>query len=339
MAVSRLPDAVVSKAERTGVGDRAYRRRALGPEAAERLLSDSYFPVRVLPQGAPEEFVMETAEARIGRVTAAVISINAAARIITAETDHVRVMMTLRGRSVWYGNAEDAIVARSGDGVVLNAEQAADTWLSDGCACLCVMVPQEALHQELEALSGRPLGSPLRFTPRLRLKDGSSGLLAPALRLLVTGLHDADSAFRLPRVGRHVEGLVLDGLLLGHQHNHSSLLDRPTRAGKSPVARAVELLEEHPELPWTTVALAHDVHLSVRALQEGFRREHDLTPMAYLRAARLREVHRDLADAVPGSIRVRDVALRYGFVHLGRFAAAYRQQFGEKPSTTLARVP
>jgi AraC-like DNA-binding protein len=32
---------------------------------------------------------------------------------------------------------------------------------------------------------------------------------------------------------------------------------------------------------------------------------------------------------------VTDVALRHGFIHMGRFAAYYKQRFGCSPSTSL----
>jgi AraC-like DNA-binding protein len=34
---------------------------------------------------------------------------------------------------------------------------------------------------------------------------------------------------------------------------------------------------------------------------------------------------------------VTELALDYGFLHLGRFSESYRQQFGELPSETLKR--
>jgi transcriptional regulator GlxA family with amidase domain len=57
--------------------------------------------------------------------------------------------------------------------------------------------------------------------------------------------------------------------------------------------------------------------------------------MTYLRHLRLNRVHSTLLDADPRSVTVTAVACRWGFVHLGRFAAQYRQVFGEYPSTTL----
>ena len=36
---------------------------------------------------------------------------------------------------------------------------------------------------------------------------------------------------------------------------------------------------------------------------------------------------------------VREVAQKYGFLHLGHFAAQYRARFGERPSETRAPRP
>jgi transcriptional regulator GlxA family with amidase domain len=81
-----------------------------------------------------------------------------------------------------------------------------------------------------------------------------------------------------------------------------------------------------------------EVHLSVRALQEGFRQDLDTPPMAYLRRVRLRRAHEALLVAARDTTTVRSVAVSLGIVHLGRFAAAYRKAFGETPSETLSRT-
>lgn len=144
---------------------------------------------------------------------------------------------------------------------------------------------------------------------------------------------------RHPQLSRHVENLVLHGLLIGQPHNYSEDLDRdrPARLG-SAVRRAVELLEERPSDPWTTVRLAMEVHLSVRALQDGFRRDLGTSPMKYLKQTRLRRAREalEVADRDPGTIRA--VATGLGMLHMGRFAAAYRDAFGESPSETLHRT-
>jgi transcriptional regulator GlxA family with amidase domain len=56
--------------------------------------------------------------------------------------------------------------------------------------------------------------------------------------------------------------------------------------------------------------------------------------MKYLRNVRLDRVRHELLERAPG-IGVTEVAHRWGFMQLGRFANAYQQRFGELPSETL----
>ncbi|WP_410468237.1 helix-turn-helix domain-containing protein [Amycolatopsis methanolica] len=59
--------------------------------------------------------------------------------------------------------------------------------------------------------------------------------------------------------------------------------------------------------------------------------------MAYLQNVRLDRAHQDLLDTDPSRTTVTHVASRWGFTHLGRFAAAYRARYEEPPSRTLQR--
>jgi transcriptional regulator GlxA family with amidase domain len=73
----------------------------------------------------------------------------------------------------------------------------------------------------------------------------------------------------------------------------------------------------------------------VRSLQEGFRQHVGVSPMAYLRRVRLEHAHAELSEPRDGQRSVAAVAHRWGFGHLGRFAAAYRERYGVSPSDTL----
>lgn len=75
--------------------------------------------------------------------------------------------------------------------------------------------------------------------------------------------------------------------------------------------------------------------MSVRSLQEGFRRHVGCAPMTYLQQLRLNRVRETLLEGDPARVTVAAVAHRWGFAHLGRFASAYRERFGESPSETL----
>jgi len=59
--------------------------------------------------------------------------------------------------------------------------------------------------------------------------------------------------------------------------------------------------------------------------------------MRHLMEVRMARVRDELSEGrLPGET-VRDVALRWGFSHLGHFSARYRQRYGELPSQTLNR--
>jgi AraC-like DNA-binding protein len=54
-----------------------------------------------------------------------------------------------------------------------------------------------------------------------------------------------------------------------------------------------------------------------------------------VRAVRVRHAHRDLWSADPTDNTVAAIAHRWGFTHLGRFAAAHKALYGETPTQTL----
>ncbi|MEV4641431.1 helix-turn-helix transcriptional regulator [Actinoplanes sp. NPDC049548] len=99
--------------------------------------------------------------------------------------------------------------------------------------------------------------------------------------------------------------------------------------------RAIEAVHAHPEHPFTAADLALAAGVSVRTLQAGFRRYVGCSPMAYLRQVRLSRAHDDLCAADPSRTTVGEIAYRWGFFHLGRFAAAYRSRYHSTPSETL----
>ncbi|TCC44286.1 AraC family transcriptional regulator [Kribbella capetownensis] len=103
------------------------------------------------------------------------------------------------------------------------------------------------------------------------------------------------------------------------------------------VQRAIAFLESSVDQDVAVGDVAAAAGVTVRAVQTAFQRHLGTTPMAYLRQLRLAEVCTELLVGDPAKLSVTAVAARWGFHHLGRFAAAYRERYGELPSTTLGR--
>jgi transcriptional regulator GlxA family with amidase domain len=102
------------------------------------------------------------------------------------------------------------------------------------------------------------------------------------------------------------------------------------------VRRAETAIRAEPGDPYSARGLASTAGVSARSLFRGFRRLRGHGPMAAVRRARLERVREDLLTA-DAKLSVTEIAMRWGFYHLGRFAGIYCRQFGERPSETRQR--
>jgi transcriptional regulator GlxA family with amidase domain len=103
------------------------------------------------------------------------------------------------------------------------------------------------------------------------------------------------------------------------------------------VARAEMVIQANADAPLTTEALARAAGLSSRSLSRGFQRLKGYSPMTALRRTRLERVRADLLRGPAGGT-VTEAAVRWGFLHLGRFSSLYAARFGELPSATRRRA-
>jgi transcriptional regulator GlxA family with amidase domain len=102
------------------------------------------------------------------------------------------------------------------------------------------------------------------------------------------------------------------------------------------VKRAIDFIEAHLHLPLTLADIARAAGVPGRTLLEHFKSHRSVSPMRYLRDARLAKVRDSLIRADSGE-RITQIAMTWGFSHLGRFAVDYRALFGESPSETHRR--
>ncbi len=306
-------------------------------DEAERIVTDLYLPNQIDLSGGSAPLGMEIAGLSMGALTVARLTYGRRVRLRTADAENFHVNVPLRGRAVSRSGSSQPAMTVRGEALVFSPEEPAEIDWSPDCEQLCLMVRRGALEAELERLLGRSPRGRLTFDFNADLRGPMGRRWRTVLDLLAGELEHPTT--RNPLSEGHLEALVLDSLLLGQPHSHSDAITGRTGPASlgSAVRRAAELIEERPSEPWTTVRLATEVHLSVRALQEGFRRDLDTTPMTYLHQVRLRRARRALQASDRDATTVGAVAAGLGILHRGRFAAAYQQAFGESPSDTLNR--
>jgi transcriptional regulator GlxA family with amidase domain len=89
--------------------------------------------------------------------------------------------------------------------------------------------------------------------------------------------------------------------------------------------------------PLTVAGIAAEIDVPERTLRACCMQILGMSPSRYLRLRRLNMVRAALQCAPPAPGTITELAKRYGFSELGRFATSYRQIFGEAPSATLRR--
>lgn len=100
---------------------------------------------------------------------------------------------------------------------------------------------------------------------------------------------------------------------------------------------AVQYLEDADDLPVTVSELCSKVGVSAPTLYRSFQEQFGISPKQYIQVRRLCGVRQQLllGDETVG---IADTANKWGFWHMGQFAADYRRHFGQLPSETLARA-
>jgi AraC-like DNA-binding protein len=98
--------------------------------------------------------------------------------------------------------------------------------------------------------------------------------------------------------------------------------------------RALEVVNQYENMPESVNTLCEMTGASWSTLERAFKEEFGVGPKAYLKIRRLTAVRSEIVNSGPGT-KIHEVANRWGFWHMGSFAADYRKQFGELPSDTL----
>jgi len=135
-----------------------------------------------------------------------------------------------------------------------------------------------------------------------------------------------------------LEELAASALIHTKPNNYTSQLLAIADVSKPRfIRRAEDFIHSHAGEPLTLGAIAAASAVSSRTLMRGFHKYKDCSPTSYLLSVRLERAHRELLAGNLEDVSVTAVATKWGFSNLGRFAALYRQRFGENPAATLRR--
>jgi AraC-like DNA-binding protein len=230
-------------------------------------------------------------------------------------------------RETAYGTGLAALTSPGRDETVITGE---------GCRRLQFALDRDAVVSKLAALLDRPIH-------RAPIFDSSIDLFTPSGRALLHTLLFVAHELELQgpatsaAAASDIENYLIARLLLSVPHTWSAALSQtPPAPSPAGLRRAVDYIHAHAAEPVAIEALARAAGVSGRTLFRHFRLYRGMSPFAYLRSVRLARARDDLV-AAECRATVTEIAGRWGFANLGRFAIEYRRQFGESPSATRSR--
>lgn len=292
-----------------------------------------YFPHRLAV--LDDRFAMSLTATTVGGVSVGLLGYAGEVSVETGELETAyEVNVPLDGPlRTWTGHADVCATPTLAAVYRPDGRARLHGWAGGG-RLLGLKIDRTVLEQAIDDLTGRTVRSVVPFGASLDLAAGHGRHWWRLARALSALVEDPDGALAAPMVTRPLAQSVVAGLLHAVEHPFRDRLDAAPALPRASAAReAAELLEAEPEAAWTVADLAGRVGVSSRGLQAAFARHLGVSPTAYLRGVRLQRVHADLASAEQASVT--EIALRWGFTHHGRFAAAYRARYGRAPSETL----
>jgi AraC-like DNA-binding protein len=251
------------------------------------------------------------------------------------QKDDFWVHFPLRGNSEMVGKAGSLpcnptrSVVISAHGHLLRSEA--------GSERVTLSVSKATAMTQLAALLGDLPSRRLEFLPEFDLKAPYARRLRRQMHLAIADLDEAGPEGVGPVMLHMYEQLIVTGLLLGHPNNYTSALQRlENKVAPGDVKRAIDFIEAHLHRPITLTDIATASGVPGRTLLKHFKDHRNVSPMRYLREARLVRVRQALMRP-DDTASVTDIAMQWGFSHLGRFAIEYRTLFGESPLETSRR--
>lgn len=310
------------------------RSRSL--DEASATIGRVFSPHRLEVCGRAASLDVQHNQVRLADVSINVLRYGADVEIDPGERgDFYLVQMPLAGRAELASGRDQAQVDPEVLSVLRPRTRSRMRWSSD-CTMLLVQVPQSTVQRRAAEWGG---GCEPRFALSHPRRDPAVAAWWQAVLDLTCNLdHHGREWLRHPAAAASMEGFLLSAF--------STLLCEPgapdaataTDGGdRRCLRRAKEFVHAHPDRALTLAEIARHAGVGARTLEAVFRRHGEPSPMAYARRVRLQAVHQALCAArrQGRESSVTALALAHGFVHMGRFAAQYRAQFGRPPSDTL----
>ncbi|MBW2659860.1 MAG: helix-turn-helix transcriptional regulator [Deltaproteobacteria bacterium] len=204
-----------------------------------------------------------------------------------------------------------------------------DTLSYGGMNYISIVADMALLDREAVLLTGQPFSSMVK-QQRVCIPQQDQQLLIQSITSLMRSLHKPSHNLGIEQ--QLLEKQFIQQLLLFirlPQKDYASLPNRRTMA-----RRAELIIRKYPHQQLTIDQICNLVGCSARSLHLGFKECYGTSPGRYARTLALNAAHQQLCN-LPENETISNIAMSWGFYHLGRFSRQYKEFFSELPSATV----
>lgn len=313
---------------------------ATDPDEASAKVGEVFSPHQLDVVGSSSSFSVVLRRIHLPRITLGELSHGAEVEVLPGRLGtYYNVNVVLSGHTRTSCGREIRATS-AGNAAVLSPDGRSTMRWSADCRQLAVKIDRTALECELGALLGHPIEAPIVFDVLLDTKTGLGKAWLRTVTAMIEQVNEAPCILDKNLITSRFESLLIGQLLSTQPHNYTDELTRGEHTPVRPrrIQAVLDVIDRRAADPLTAADLARVAGISLRSLQDDFREQMGVPMMAYLRNVRLARAHENLqreAGNPHSSASVSDVAYRWGFGHVPRFAAAYRERYGQAPSATL----
>jgi len=135
---------------------------------------------------------------------------------------------------------------------------------------------------------------------------------------------------------RQIEAKMIDHLMYkilkyleSSEESHASKIPRKRDVA---LCKAIEYIRNNKSRLLSVKELCEVSKVSERTLEYAFLEKYKVGPSSYIKAHHMNLVKKELVKSRGRKVRVSDIAIKFGFHHMGQFSLDFKKQFGMSPS-------
>jgi AraC-like DNA-binding protein len=307
-------------------------------DESQESVSNIFWKHRLQLLDSNNNFSTKVNEATVGESSLIYISYGTAVSINTTQlTGSFLIQVPIIGNAeITVNNTKEYV--NSVLASIISPSQSMKMKLSDNCGFFTVRLSQVKIEKMLSSLLGYELQEPLIFTHLFDLStpEGKSWLNAVnfARMQLEFSLNNKQAA----PISKQMEETLCLMLLQLSEHNYQNRLHNETyKVLPHSIKKAQDYIHANIQQPISLGQLTKVTGIAPATLNKHFSYFMGQSPIKYVLNEKLKAVN-IILNANELELSVTDIAMNFGFNHLGRFSEYYKRKFGELPSETYKRL-